>query len=238
MGKDIALDDDGEVNTKSDMIYFKSENHDLFDSTGIEILVWQCVGEIFNELETYVRSHNDMAESKISKSLEDIPVIPFLRGKDDRTYSYKNENRLGFWAQPNLDLDNIKASVLLNKTIGLPEVLINTPVEVETSEKLKGCAGDVPEICQRCSGYVQEMCRRCARDVPEMYRRCARDVPEMYRRCAGYVQEMCPSSQPAPHRDNSTHYTHTTPDRTHSAASLFSIHYIHITPARRHSAAS
>ncbi|CAG7734531.1 unnamed protein product [Allacma fusca] len=32
---------------------------------------------------------------------------------------------------------------MLNKIIGLPEVLINTPVPLETSEKLKGWPGPV-----------------------------------------------------------------------------------------------
>ncbi|CAG7731714.1 unnamed protein product [Allacma fusca] len=56
MEKDITLDDDGEVTIKSAMIYFKSANHDLFDSTGIETLVWLCVGEIVDKLETFVQN--------------------------------------------------------------------------------------------------------------------------------------------------------------------------------------
>ncbi|CAG7731510.1 unnamed protein product, partial [Allacma fusca] len=94
--------------------------------------------KIANFLSMILDQYAEMAENKMSKSLDEIPVIPFLRGKDDRTYSYKDENRLEFWAKPDLDLGNIKASVLLNKTIGLPEVMINTTVSVETSEKLKG----------------------------------------------------------------------------------------------------
>ncbi|CAG7723839.1 unnamed protein product, partial [Allacma fusca] len=46
MEKDITLGDDGELSTKSAMIYFKSGNHDLFDSTGIETLVWRGAGEV------------------------------------------------------------------------------------------------------------------------------------------------------------------------------------------------
>ncbi|CAG7632884.1 unnamed protein product [Allacma fusca] len=55
MERDLVLNE-GEISTKTAFIYFKSKNHDLYDRTAIEDLVWECASEILLQKENFTEN--------------------------------------------------------------------------------------------------------------------------------------------------------------------------------------
>ncbi|CAG7828043.1 unnamed protein product, partial [Allacma fusca] len=101
------------------------------------------------------------------EQLDDIPIIPFLREKEDRTYFSRSEdNRLQFWQQhKDLDLGTIRVACVLNKTVGLPEIMLNMPVPSETSEKLNGWPGPTLSLSWKAAGNLESFIISQRRDT-------------------------------------------------------------------------